>query len=72
MSLAKVLLAKVAIIAALLFGKKRPPIRAALLAAPRPGWWWSAGQATPIWTAGPRPRPGREAGGGHGTPDQAA
>jgi hypothetical protein len=68
--LAKVWFAKAATVIALLFGKERPPARAAEMATPRPCWWRPVRSAAPSGTA--EARPGGEADGGHEAQDQAA
>jgi hypothetical protein len=70
MLLAKVWFAKVALVAALLFGKERPPAPSAEMATLRPCWWRPARPAAPTRTA--EARPGVEADGGHEAQDRAA
>ncbi len=68
--LAKVWFAKVAIVAALLFGKEQSPARAAEMSTPRPCWWRPVRSAASTGTA--EARPGGEADGGHEVQDRAA
>lgn len=70
MLLARVWFAKVALVAALLFGKERPLARAAEMGTLRPCWWRLARSAAPAGIA--EARPGVEADGGHEAQDRAA
>jgi hypothetical protein len=68
--LAKVCFAKVALVAALLFGKEQPRTWAAEMSTPRPCWRRPVRSAASTGIA--EARPGGEADGGHEVQDRAA